>query len=179
MIWHLIAAICAALAGAGIALILRNLTRNWLPKWIIPAFAGLGMLFYTIHYEYTWFDNTQARLPAGSLVVDSRDGEMLWRPWTSLFPMPLGYTVLDAGNAQIEETSRGRMGRFVLYRFEKQHLMSTVKSASYQLLCSEKAMFELNDAGEARFETLTQVAADAPLYQAICEPDGLSAARRN
>lgn len=179
MIWHLIAAICAALAGAGIALMLRHLTRQWLPKWIIPAFAGLGMLIYTIHYEYTWFSATQARLPAGSLVVDSKDGEMLWRPWTTLYPMPLAYTVLDAANAQIEETSRGRMGRFVLYRFEKQHLMSTVKSASYQLLCSEKAMFELNEAGAARFESLTQLAADAPLYRAICAPDGLSAVQGN
>lgn len=173
MVWHLIAAICAALAGAGIALVLRSLTRKWLPKWIIPVFAGIGMLAYTVHYEYTWFNSTQARLPAGSLVVASESGDMLWRPWTALFPMPLVYTVLDGANAQIEETSRGRMGRFVLYRFEKHHLMSTVTSSPYQLLCSEQAMFRLNEAGQAKFETLTKLETDAPLYRAICEPDGL------
>jgi hypothetical protein len=179
MIWHLIAALCAALAGAGTALLLRSLTRKWLPKWIIPAFAGLGMLAYTIHYEYTWFDTKQVRLPQGSLVVASEDGEMLWRPWTTLFPMPLAYTVLDSANAQVEETSQGRMGRFVLYRFEKHHLMSTVSSAPYQLLCREKVMFRLNEAGEAKIETLIELAVDAPLYRAICEPDGLAAARGN
>ncbi|QGZ28742.1 hypothetical protein [Stutzerimonas stutzeri] len=168
MIWHLIAAIVAAVAGAGVALLLRSLTRKRLPKWIIPAFAGLGMLAYTIHYEYTWFDTKQARLPQGSVVVSSEEGEMFWRPWTISFPMPLVYTVLDGAGARIEETSKGPIARFVLYRFEKHHLMSTVKSATYQALCSEKVMFRLNEAGEAKFETMTELDVNAPLYQAVC-----------
>lgn len=171
MFWHLIAAIVAGVAGAGIGLLLRSLTRKRLPKWIIPVCAGLGMLSYTIHYEYTWFETTQARLPEGSLVVRSEEGEMLWRPWTMIYPMPLAYTVLDGANAQVQDTTQGRLGRFVLYRFEKQHLTSVVKSASYQLICSERAMFRLNDAGEAKVETLTELESDSSLYQAICERD--------
>ena len=169
MIWHLVAAISAALAGAGIALVLRHLSRNWLPKWIIPVFAGLGMFAYTIHYEYTWFETKQARLPEGSVVVSSEEGHMLWRPWTMLYPMPLVYTVLDSANARVEDTSQGRMARFVLYRFQKQHLVSTVKSGSYQLICAERVMFSLNDEGEAKFESMTRLDADAPLYQRLCE----------
>lgn len=172
MIWHLIAAIAAAMAGAGIALLLRSLTRNRLPKWIIPVFAGLGMLSYTIYFEYTWFGTKQARLPEGSVVVSAEKGAMLWRPWTMKFPMPLVYTVLDGANARIEDTNKGRIARFVLYRFEKQHLVSTVKSGTYQLLCTEKALFRLNEAGEAKFETLIELEADAPLYKAICESGG-------
>jgi hypothetical protein len=168
MIWHLIAAIVAAVAGAGIALLLRSLTRKRLPKWIIPVFAGLGMLSYTIHYEYTWFEAKQARLPEGTVVVSSEEGEMLWRPWTMLYPMPLSYTVLDQPNAQIQDTDQGRIARFVLYRFDKQHLMSTVASQRYQLICSERAMFRLNDAGQAKAETLTELNTDSPLFQRIC-----------
>jgi hypothetical protein len=171
MFWHLIAAIVAAVAGAGVALLLRNLTRNRLPKWIIPAFAGLGMLGYTIHYEYTWFDTKQERLPQGSVVISSEEGEMFWRPWTMMFPMPLVYTVLDSANAQIEDTGKGRIARFALYRFEKHHLMSTVKSATYQALCTEKVMFRLNEAGQAKIETMTELDADSPLYQTICTSD--------
>jgi len=169
MIWHLIAAIAASLSGAGIALVLRSLTRNRLPKWIIPAFAGLGMLSYTIYFEYTWFDTKQARLPEGSVIISVEKGAMLWRPWTMKFPMPLVYTVFDGANAQVEDTNQGRIARFGLYRFEKQHLVSTVKSDTYQLLCAERAMFKLNQAGEARFETLTELEPDAPLYKTICE----------
>lgn len=168
MFWHLIAAVAAALAGAGIALVLRSLSGKRLPAWIIPVFAGLGMFGYTIYYEYTWFETSQARLPQGSVVISSEEGHMLWRPWTLLFPMPLAYTVLDSTNVQIQDVAQGRLARFVLYRFEKQHLISTVKSGKYQLLCNEKAMFRLNDAGEAKIETLTELETDAPLYQAIC-----------
>lgn len=171
MIWHLVAAISAALAGAGIALVLRNLARNRLPKWIIPVFAGLGMLGYTIHYEYTWFETKQARLPEGSVVVSSEEGEMLWRPWTMKYPMPLVYTVLDGANAQVEDTEKGRIARFTLYRFEKHHLMSTVKSANYQALCTEKVMFRLNESGQAKFETMTELDVDGPLYRSICTAD--------
>ncbi|WP_217476060.1 hypothetical protein [Stutzerimonas stutzeri] len=171
MIWHLIAAIVAAVAGAGIALLLRSLTRKRLPKWIIPVFAGLGMLSYTIHYEYTWFEAKQARLPDGTVVVASEEGQMLWRPWTMLYPMPLSYTVLDRANAQIQDTDQGRIARFVLYRFDKQHLLSTVASQRYQLICTEKAMFRLNDAGQAKADSLTELEADSPLFQQICGAD--------
>lgn len=169
MIWHLIAAIVAAVAGAGIALLLRSLTRKRLPKWIIPVFAGLGMLGYTVYYEYSWFDAKQARLPEGAVVVSSEDGSMLWRPWTLAYPMPMAYTVLDKANAQIQDTPQGRMARFVLYRFEKEHLISTVKSAPYQAICTEHAMFQLNDAGEAKADSLTTLDAEGPLYRALCE----------
>lgn len=168
MFWHLIAAAVAGVAGAGIGLLLRSLTRKRLPKWIIPVFAGLGMLAYTIHYEYTWFETTQLRLPEGSVVVSSEEGEMLWRPWTMAFPMPLAYVVLDGASAQIQDTDRGRIGRFVLYRFERHHLMSTVKSSPHQMLCTENVMFRLNEAGQAKIETATELAEDSPLYQAIC-----------
>ncbi len=171
MFWHLIAVVVAAFSGAGIALLLRTLTRKRLPKWIIPAFAGLGMFTYTIYYEYTWFGATQARLPAGSVVVAEEKGSMLWRPWTLLFPMPLGYTVLDGANAQVQDTPQGRMGRFVLYRFEKRSLIATVTSDKYQLICAEKAMFRLNNEGQAKMESLTELQADDPLYQAICAGD--------
>jgi hypothetical protein len=30
-------------------------------------------------------------------------------------------------------------------------------------------MFRLNEAGQAKIETLTELEADSPLYQAICE----------
>src|SRR5690606_14182767 len=115
-----------------------------------------------------WFEAKQARLPEGAVVVSSEAGHMLWRPWTLVYPMPLAYTVHDAAHMQTEEAVEGRIARFMLYRFEKKHLTSTVKSASYQLLCNQKVMFRLNEAGQAKFETQTELASDTPLYQAIC-----------
>ena len=53
MLWTLLAIVVAGLGAAGIALLLRKLTRNKLPKWIVPLFGGLGMLGYQIFYEYS------------------------------------------------------------------------------------------------------------------------------
>ena len=55
MIWHLVATFSAGLGAAGIAFLLRSLSKQKLPKWIIPAFAGIGMLGYQIYFEYNWF----------------------------------------------------------------------------------------------------------------------------
>ena len=38
MLWTLLAIVVAGLGAAGIALLLRKLTRNKLPKWIVPLF---------------------------------------------------------------------------------------------------------------------------------------------
>jgi len=40
----IITIIAAGFAAAGVALILNRLTGRRLPRWIIPAFAGAGMI---------------------------------------------------------------------------------------------------------------------------------------
>ena len=63
MLWTLLAIAVTGLGAAGIALLLRKLTRNKLPKWIVPLFGGLGMLGYQIFYEYSWFEHQLQRQP--------------------------------------------------------------------------------------------------------------------
>ena len=46
MLWTILAIVVAGMGAAGIAMLLRKLTGNRLPKWIIPACGGLGMLAY-------------------------------------------------------------------------------------------------------------------------------------
>ena len=48
MFWTLVTVIIAGFAGGGIGLVLRHLTRNRLPKGIIPICAGLAMILATI-----------------------------------------------------------------------------------------------------------------------------------
>ena len=50
MLWTLLAIVVAGLGAAGIALLLRKLTRNKLPRWIVPLFGGLGMLANQVFY---------------------------------------------------------------------------------------------------------------------------------
>ena len=62
MFLDLVATISAAFALAGVALILRSLSRKRLPGWIVPAAAGFGMLSFAIWNEYTWYPPLSVRM---------------------------------------------------------------------------------------------------------------------
>lgn len=95
MALELIAAIVAAFAFAGIALALRKLSRGRLPKWIVPAAAGLGLLGFTVWSEYDWFSRVSAELPEGVIVVHAVPEASPLRPWSYLFPMTSAFVAMD------------------------------------------------------------------------------------
>lgn len=92
---ELIAAFVAAVACAGVAMILRKLTRERLPKWITPAAAGAGMIAFAVWSEYDWFSRLEAALPEGTTIVWKDDSPSPLRPWTMVVPMTKGFTVMD------------------------------------------------------------------------------------
>ena len=119
MIWHLVATFSAGLGAAGIAFLLRSITRQKLPKWIIPAFAGLGMLGYQVYFEYNWFEHQSSRQPQGSVVTSSQQSSAIWRPWTFIYPMTTVFTVVDTNNLQKQQINGLSVVEFIEYRFEK------------------------------------------------------------
>jgi hypothetical protein len=102
MLFELIAAFAAGLALAGIAMGLRWLSRGRLPKWIIPASAGLGMLAFAIWSEYSWFDRVSNTLPNATVVWKNEDSSML-RPWSFLRPVVTRLTAVDHATVQRHE----------------------------------------------------------------------------
>ncbi len=167
MIWNLIATLVAGLGAAGIALILRSLSRKKLPKWIVPVFAGLGMLGYQIYTEYTWYEFKRAQLPAGAEVVEIKTDSMLWRPWTYLYPMTVGFNVVDAKSIRDTLVEGDRVVEFMLYRFEK----SYVDQVSYhtQLLnCATGEMFELDEARKPLLSSRETLPQASPLLRYLC-----------
>jgi hypothetical protein len=97
MALELIAAIVAAVGFAGIAMLLRKLTRQRLPKWIVPAAAGAGLLGFTVWSEYDWFSRVSGNLPGGVIVVHAEAGASPLRPWSYLFPMTTRFVAMDTG----------------------------------------------------------------------------------
>lgn len=95
MLFDLIAAICAGVALAGVAMTLRTLSRGSLPRWLVPAMAGAGMLAYAIWSEYSWFDRTTATLPAGVAVISAPAETMFYRPWSYVRPLHLRFLAVD------------------------------------------------------------------------------------
>ncbi len=95
MLLELIAAVSAAFAMAGIALLARKLSRQRLPAWIVLAAAGLGMIGYAIWSEYSWYPRSLASLPVGVQVLRDEPGPAGLRPWTLLVPVTLRFLAMD------------------------------------------------------------------------------------
>lgn len=95
MALELVAAIVAAVAMAGIALSLQKLARGRLPKWIVPVFAGAGLLGFAIYSEYDWYGRQLRELPEGVVVAWTASDPTPMRPWTFLFPYTSRFGAVD------------------------------------------------------------------------------------
>lgn len=92
---EILAAIVAAVAMAGIGLMLRKLSGGRLPRWIVPVFAGLGLLGFTVWSEYDWFSRVSAQLPEGVIVVAAEESSSPLRPWSFVAPMTTAFIAMD------------------------------------------------------------------------------------
>lgn len=167
MIWHLVATFSAGLGAAGIAFLLRSITRQKLPKWIVPAFAGIGMLGYQIYFEYNWFDHQSSRQPAGAVVTSSQQGEVFWRPWTYFAPMTTVFTVVDTHSVKVREVEGLTLVEFIEYRFEKKYI-DVVTHQSYVLNCTDAQIIAISDAQKPLSKQPRHVERHSPLFKAVC-----------
>ncbi|WLD57927.1 hypothetical protein NFC81_14615 [Salinispirillum sp. LH 10-3-1] len=167
MIWHLVALAICGLGSAGVALLLRKVTRQKLPRWLVPVFAGAGMLAYQIHFEYSWFDHKQSQLPPGSVVVSSESGTVFWRPWTFYFPMTTEFSVIDVANLRFSETAGDRIAQFVQYQFEKQYI-DVVTYHTYLLNCDTADLIPLTSEGIPNVGRMQNIARDGQRYTTVC-----------
>jgi hypothetical protein len=103
MLFELFATVVAGFAAAGIALILRRLTGERLPRWLMPVAAGSAMLAFAIWSEYSWFTRTSATLPAGFVIVSQNESSAPWRPWTYLKPMTDRFAMIDTNSIRRNE----------------------------------------------------------------------------
>ncbi|MEO9655486.1 hypothetical protein [Marinomonas sp.] len=99
MIWELIATIFAGVGGAGIALLIRKISKQNAPKWLVPALAGLAMLGFQVQGEYDWYEHQASLLPEGVVVVKAVEEKAPWRPWSYLYPQTMRFIAADVANS--------------------------------------------------------------------------------
>lgn len=168
MIWHWVAAVSAGLGAAGIALALRALSGRRLPRWIIPACAGLGLLAYQIHYEYDWYDHKRQQLPESAAVVSTEQSRMPWRPWTYLYPLTTAFSVVDRDKLVASRADGERLVEFIVYRFEMQH-RDVLTRQTYLMNCSARESVPLIDDGRRPdLDRLRHLAPSDPQLEAVC-----------
>ncbi|MCJ8518718.1 hypothetical protein ABID21_001604 [Pseudorhizobium tarimense] len=137
MLFELIAAVVAGLAIAGVAMAVRWLSRGSLPKWIIPAAAGLGMLSYALWSEYSWFSRAEFAMPDGVEVAWTNEDRAAWRPWTYYAPVVNRFTAVDLRTAQRHPGQPGQV------------MVDLLLAARWQPSARVKVVFDCNNARRA------------------------------
>ncbi|MFN2362198.1 MAG: hypothetical protein ABR522_14115 [Marinobacter sp.] len=167
MFWTFVATVFCGLGAAGIALGIRAVTRKKAPKWIIPAFAGAGMLGYLIYMEYTWFELKQTQLPEEAIVVSTEEYGAPWRPWAYVVPQVAAFTVLDTSSIVVDDPEQDIV-RFSLYRFEQSYT-DAVSQKMYLLNCDSRELVPLK--GEQSLDTsaLRKLSEDDRLLELACD----------
>jgi hypothetical protein len=105
MFWTLITVFISGFAGAGVGLVLRHLSRNRLPKGVIPVAAGIAMIAATIAQEYAWEDGVRRTMPADLVTVSTREQQAWYQPWTFIRPWVRGF--ISFSPAETVETAPG------------------------------------------------------------------------
>jgi len=105
MIWTLLTVFFAGFAGAGIGFLLRNITRNRLPKGAIPVCAGLTMIVATVSLEYGWQNGVRATMADDLVIISTREQQSWYQPWTLIRPWVRGF--ISYSPAETVETAEG------------------------------------------------------------------------
>lgn len=112
------AAIVAAVALGGMAHLLRRLTGQRLPKWLVTVAAAAGLIGTTIFLEYDWFSRVSAELPAGVQVVWKSEEVMGLRPWTMVAPITTRFVAMDT-RAIVQHPNNGTLRMAKLFNFAR------------------------------------------------------------
>lgn len=171
MLFDFIAAAAAGFGIAGLAMLLRHLTRGVLPRWIVPLAAGAGMFGYAVWNEYTWFDRVTATFGDSVTVVSAPQEAQFYRPWTYVKPLTLRFVAWDGANVLRSTEKPGLLqGDAVIV-----HRWNPTQRVRMAFDCPSGAQVTLIEGAElAPDGTLTnaewqQAAADDPLQRVACQ----------
>lgn len=171
MLWELIATVFAGLGAAGIALAIRFISRKKAPRWLIPAFAGLGMLSFQVQSEYSWYQHQAGLLPDGVVVVRTIEQQAVWRPWSYIYPQTLRFIAADVAKAAANQRNSD-IWLVDLYFFERRLAAKRVPQVVH---CQQHARTDFTEKlqipapGEAVSAGWHKLAENDPLLLALCQ----------
>lgn len=97
MLFNLFGAISVALATALVLFFLRRHLWRGMPRWLMPALAGLSMISFSIWNSYAWYDRITGHLSEGIVVAATFPTRSPIEPWTYLYPRVQHFVAVDVG----------------------------------------------------------------------------------
>ena len=184
MIYEFIATITAGFGMAGIALIVRHLSKlggKLTPKWLLPVFASAGMLGFQIHQEYHWHEQQIKQAPIELQVIKTVQDTSWYKPWSYLRPQTVRFMAISEPKAihishsTYNDTNQttDSIKRIDLYLFERRISTKVVPQwINCETLAHADALNpkadDNNVSSNLSWQPLTQ---DDVLIQAVCHGD--------
>jgi hypothetical protein len=149
------------------------LARRWLPalpRWLVPASAGVALLGYTAWSEYDWYPRISGQLPPEIEVVAWREEASPFRPWTYLSPTTTSFVALDHRKT-LTHPQKADLRIVTLYSFARtggmtEGLMAVDCSAKRQVLLTTGVA--ITDEGTLTGAEWTAAGTDDKLQEAAC-----------
>jgi len=171
MTFELLAVFVAGICGVAAAMLLRKLTRNAAPRWLLGTFAGLGMIGMAIYNEYAWYPRLVDGMADGQVIAATDRSTSALRPWAYLVPMIDSALVID----QRQHRSHPQKADLIItpvYRLER---WANTRNVVVAFDCGASRRVDLtptisfSDSGELQGGTWVQVASDDPVLRAACD----------
>ena len=176
MIYEFIATVTAGFGMAGLAMLIRQLSKlmgKQAPKWLIPIFAGLGMLGFQIHQEYHWHQQQTLVSQQHLQVIKTIEETSWYRPWSYVKPQVIRFMAISEPQPldQSLTATTDSIKSSNIYLFERR--IST-KIIPQLFNCTHPATTTLTSdtaLSTANFAQLKwhKLASEDALYQAVCK----------
>lgn len=166
MIWHLLAVFIIGLCVGAFAFLLRKLSRNRLPSWLVPVCAGLGMLGYLAYYDYTWFEFKSSQLPVETVVIEQERSSHFFRPWSYVLPAVSSFAVID--NRVRKSQQQGEtLVEYIRYEFINDYT-ERLETQPYVLNCATAQQLAIPQSDSTSSIQVESIARDSLLYKQLC-----------
>lgn len=146
--------------------LLRKITGNRLPKWLVSAAAGLAMLTYLAYYDYTWYDFKRSQLPVDTKLIAEQRATSFLKPWSYVVTPVSAFTIFD-GRSQTSEQNGQLLVEYILYTFHKDPIEQLTTQA-YLLNCNLLERAVLAKEENAQQITVKKIERNDPMYQQLC-----------
>ena len=169
MLIELVAAVALGFAAAGVALLARRAIPA-LPRFTVPAVAGLAMIGFGVWSEYTWYERTSATLPEGVEVASAPAESAFWRPWSYVAPLVVRFMAVDLASARRNEAAPDQVmvEVYIIARHGPRARVPVLLDCQGQRRADIADGLNLNSDGSVAESDWRAVAPDDPLIATVC-----------
>lgn len=174
MFLELVATVTVGIGTGGLVALINKATRGRLPRWLVPAAAGLSMIGFTIWSEYSWASRTAGGLPEGVVVAWQNAERIVWKPWTYAVPQTTRILAVDLGTARThpDRPARHLVDLYLMGRWSPNRRVSVVMDCRDGKRADLVGDAGIGSDGAVEGAEWVDVAPDDPVRATVCNTEG-------